>query len=129
MTFILVPSKGEDVQVNAWNWRPTLELLFATGVITENDHVLLGCQGCGGRVNAEKADQIADAVKQKLASMKPGERMLADLSESSEPKKKVVFGAGTKAEDIDSNDLYSATYEWLQTFETFCRRSGGFKVV
>ena len=88
MSFILVPSEGEDLQVNAWNWRPTLELLFAAGVITENDHELLGCHGCGGRVNAEKADQIANALSQKLASMNPGERMLADLSISSEPKRK-----------------------------------------
>jgi hypothetical protein len=43
MSFILVPSEGEDLQVNAWNWRPTLELLFAAGVITGDDHELLGC--------------------------------------------------------------------------------------
>ena len=42
MSFILVPSEGEDLKVNAWNWRPTLELLFAAGVITEEDHELLG---------------------------------------------------------------------------------------
>jgi hypothetical protein len=34
--------------------------LFAAGVITEDEHELLGCQGCGARVSAEKADRIAD---------------------------------------------------------------------
>jgi hypothetical protein len=23
MSFILIPNEGEDIQVNAWNWRPT----------------------------------------------------------------------------------------------------------
>lgn len=130
MSFILVPSEGEDLQVNAWNWRPTLKFLFAAGVITENDYELLGFQGSGGRVNAEKADQMANAVTQKLASLNPGERMLADLSVSSEPKKKVVFSPDNNVKDIiDTDDLYSTTLEWLQTFVTFCRRSGGFHVM
>ena len=129
MSFILVSSEGEELQVNAWNWRPTLNLLFAAGLITENDYELLGSQGCGGRVNAEKADQIANALSQKLASMNPGERMLANLSVSSEPKKKAVFSPDTNVKDIDANELYSTTVEWLQTFVTFCRRSGGFDVM
>jgi hypothetical protein len=86
MNLILVSVKGEDFKVNAWNWRPTLELLFAAGVITENEHELLLCQGCGARVNAEKAGGISDAVTRKLDIMNPGQRMLADLSVSSERK-------------------------------------------
>lgn len=62
MTFILVPVQGEDLQVNAWNWRPTLELLFAAGVITEIEHTLLGCHGCGAKVDSKKAAQIANVV-------------------------------------------------------------------
>jgi hypothetical protein len=128
MSFILVSSEGEDLQINAWNWRPTLELLFASGVITENEHQLLGCQGTGGSVDAEKASQIADAVTKKLDTMKTGERMLADLSVSAEPKKKIEFNPNTNDKDIDTNELYSTTTEWLGTFVEFCRRSGGFSV-
>ena len=51
MTFILVPSQGEDLQVNAWNWRPTLELLLAANVIPEDDHELMGANGCGGEAS------------------------------------------------------------------------------
>jgi hypothetical protein len=69
MSFILVPEIGEELQVNAWNWRPTLELLLAEGVISEEDYDLLEVQGCGGRVNIEKAEQIADAVGKKVMSM------------------------------------------------------------
>jgi hypothetical protein len=79
MSFILVPKEGEDLQVNGWNWRPTLQLLFAAGVITEEDHEVMGCQGCGGKVDQEKAGRIADVVAGKLSGMNPGQRMLADL--------------------------------------------------
>jgi hypothetical protein len=42
MSFILVPKEGEDLQVNGWNWHPTLQLLLAAGVITEEDYEMLG---------------------------------------------------------------------------------------
>ena len=35
MTFILVPNNGDDVQVNGWNWRPTVELLRAAGQLDD----------------------------------------------------------------------------------------------
>ena len=126
MSFILVPVNGEDLVVNAWNWRPTLELLFAAGVITEDDHEVLGCQGCGATVNEENARRIADAVTRKLENMNPGQRMLADLSVSSEAKQRAVFNNG---KDVDANELYSTTFEWLHTFVKFCERSGGFRVI
>jgi hypothetical protein len=129
MSFILVPNEGEDLQVNGWNWRPTLRLLFATGVIDEEDHEVLGCHGCGAKVDQEKADRIADVVAGKLSSMNPGQRMLADLSVSSEPKKLTVFSSNMNADDIDTNELYSTTFEWLDTFAKFCRSSKGFKVM
>lgn len=98
-------------------------------MITEEDHELLGCQGCGGRVTAEKAGQIADAVVRKLDSMNTGQRMLADLSVSSEPRKLAMFSPNINDEDIDNNELYSTTFEWLDTFVKFCRSSEGFKVI
>jgi len=80
-------------------------------------------------VTAEKADRIADAVIRKLDSMNPGQRMSADLSVSSEPKKLAIFSPNINEEDIDNNELYSTTFEWLDTFVKFCRSSGGFKVI
>lgn len=129
MSFILVPVKGEDLVVNAWNWRPTLELLFAAGVITEDDYEVLGRQGCGARVNGEKARRIADAVTRKLESMNPGQRMLGDLSVSSEAKQRAVFNPGNNDNEVETNELYSTTFEWLHTFVSFCERSGGFEVI
>ena len=128
MTLILVPSQGEDLQVNAWNWRPTLQLLLAANVITEDDHELMGAQGCGGAADAEKASRIAAVVANKLIGMAPGERLLANLLVSREPRKLAVFGPGVDA-NVDENELYSTTYEWLETFARFCQSSGGFKVM
>lgn len=129
MTFILVPSEGEDLQVNAWEWRPTLELLRATNVINEDDYERMGAQGCGGKVDAELATRITGVVAHKLANMNPGERLLADLSLSAEHKKLVVFAPNSRVDDIDVVNLYSARYEWLETFVEFCRNSGGFEVM
>jgi len=128
MSFILVPKRGEDVQVNAWNWRPTLELLHSESVISEEHYELMGVQGAGGEVDADLADRIAEAIKRRLMLMKPGERMLGDLTVTAKPKTKWVFTPETRSEEIDATDIYSATYEWLEQFADFCRRSGGFEV-
>ena len=128
MTFILVPKEGDDIQINAWNWRPTLELLFAAGVINEDEHVRMGAQFLGGKVDEAKALLIAEVVMRRLLTMNRGERMLADLSVSNEPKQPVVFSPDMKSGDIDNNELYSATYEWLDTFAKFCQTSKGFEV-
>jgi hypothetical protein len=128
VTFILVPKNGDDIQVNAWNWRPTLELLRAEGLISEEQYTLMGANGCGGQVDAALACRIADVVEKRLLSMKPGERMRADLSITDAPKVRVVFTPDTKPDEIETNELYSATYRWLESFKDFCRESSGFKV-
>jgi hypothetical protein len=128
MSFILVPHHGEDLQVNAWNWRPTLALLRDANLIDEQQLELMGCTGCGGNVNSKTANTIARFLDRQLAGMTPGQRLRADLTITGEPKKLVVFTPGTKIEDIDAVELYSATYEWLVMFRDFCRTSEGFKV-
>ena len=128
MTFILVPNQGEDLQINAWNWRATLELLYSGNLITDDEYERMGAQACGGKVDESKALAIAEFVVAKLRSMNPGERLLADLSVTQQPKKHTLFTPDMKAEDVDVNELYSATYEWLERFADFCRSSKGFKV-
>ena len=88
----------------------------------------MGAQGLGGKVDEAKALLIAEVVMRKLLTMNPGERTLADLSVSNEPKQPVVFSPDMKSDDVDQNELYSATYEWLETFVEFCRSSKGFEV-
>jgi hypothetical protein len=128
MAFILVPGRGAELIVNGWNWRPTLSLIRSAGLITEEDYERLGAQGCGGQVDAEVAGRIAAGLERRLATMKPGERMLSDLTITAAPKTDVKFTPHTKSEEIDTNDLYSVSYEWLVTFHDFCNESRGFKV-
>jgi hypothetical protein len=128
MSFILIPNQGDDVQVNAWNWRPTLEFLRAQNIITTDHAELLGCNGCGAHVDANMANRIAAAVENKLSTIAPGDRMRVDLTVTSNPKVPQVWEPDTKPDDIDVTNLYSATYEWLVTFKDFCKRCGGFMV-
>jgi len=44
--------------VNAWNWRPTLELLLNEDLIDGGRHELLGAHGCGAGVG-EELDSLA----------------------------------------------------------------------
>ena len=129
MSFIIVPKRGDDLQVNAWNWRPTLELLFREGLISEELHERMGTQGAGSEVDAELADRIAEAIERTLKAMKPGERMLADLTVTDRPKTKWVIAPETRPDELDANDMYSATFKWLAKFAVFCRSSGGFEVL
>ncbi|MGP0017132.1 MAG: hypothetical protein ACLPHP_01075 [Candidatus Sulfotelmatobacter sp.] len=128
MSFILIPSHGEHVQVNAWNWRPTLLLLHDANLIDKATYELMGANGCGGHVDAGASARIADFLELKLQSMQPGQRIRGDLSTTDKPKMLIVFTPGMKVEDVDAKEAYSATYEWLVVFRDFCRASGGFRV-
>jgi hypothetical protein len=128
MSFILIPKNGEDIQINAWNWRPTIELLRQAKLISDDLWDAMGANGRGASVDADMAGRIAAYLDQRLQSMKPADRMRADLSITSIPKKGFVITPTTKVEQIDAVEAYSATYEWLAQFRDFCRSSGGFKI-
>lgn len=128
MSFILIPNRGDDVQVNAWNWRPTLEFLRAQNIITTDHGELLGCNGCGDRVDADLANRIAAAVENKLSTVAPGDRMRVNLTVTSNPKVPQVWDPDAQPDDMDVANLYSATYDWLVTFKDFCKRCSGFMV-
>lgn len=123
MTFILVPLYAEgndDLQINGWNWRPTLELLYRARMLDDEAVQRASAQGAGGRVTAEQAVRIAEFLDRYLADLTPGQRVRYDGTVTGEPK--------TNQLDQESRDLYSATYEWLSRFRDFCRTSGGFTV-
>ncbi len=107
MSFIPIPRHGEDIQINAWNWRPTLVLLRAENFVDEETYELMGAD-CGAKVDGELAHRIAAVISRWLVRMHPGERIRADLSITAEPKKRVVFGPETHPDDVDAVDLYSA---------------------
>jgi hypothetical protein len=121
MSFILVPSQGDDLQINGWNWRPTILLLHERGIIDDEQHQRMGAQAAGGYASTELAARIASCLELELARMKPGDRLRADLRITSAPK------SGSLDAPVD--DLYSATYEWLVKFRDFCQTCGGFNVL
>lgn len=121
MSFILVPNVGSDVVINGWNWRPTLLLLSRAGLLTTEEYERMGMNGCGGCADAERAERFAEAIDAQLKRMKEGERMRADLSVTASPQPLDL--------NSDTNELYSACFEWLVRFRDFCRSSGGFEVV
>jgi hypothetical protein len=121
MTFILVPLRAsDDLQINAWNWRPTLELLYRVRLLDDEAVERAAAQGAGGRVTAEQALRIAEFLDRYLADLTPGQRVRTDGTVTSEPK--------TSRLDQEPRELYAATYEWLARFRDFCRASGGFTV-
>jgi hypothetical protein len=72
-------------------------------------------------VDGELANRFADAIERrlKLADMKGGHRMLADLTTTSDERKPVTFTPTGSADAVDVNDLYSTTYEWWSRSESF----------
>lgn len=87
----------------------------------------MGASACDGHVDAEVALRIADLVDRRLATMQPGERILGDLSVTSNPKNIVTFASHTQPEEISVVDLYSASYDWLVTFRISAGNQVGSK--
>ena len=54
--------------------------------------------------------------------------MLADLTVTSGKRVPTVFLPNGDGESADTNDTYSATYDWLVAFRDFCTQPGGFEV-
>jgi hypothetical protein len=129
MAFILISENGEEVVINAWNWRPTLELLRDATLIDDDLYERMGTFGREAKVDADTADRIADFLDERLAAMKKGDRIRADLTITDEAKKPLIITPETQIEQIDVVDTYSATYEWLVQFKDFSKASGGFEVV
>ena len=86
-----MPNYGDDLQINAWNWRPTIEFLRLEGVIDDETAERMTCHGCGGEADADLARRIGAAVARKLQNMRPGDRIRGDLSVTDAPKKVAEF--------------------------------------
>ena len=129
MSFILVDYEDDkhEVKINAWNWRPTLEIIRTFNLFDEEKLEMLGCNGVGASVTTEEAHEIGQRLRDNiLPTLKPGERILHDLTITSEPREPHDFTRSYPPEE--SLKIYSARYEWLKTFSEFCLSSKGFKV-
>ena len=129
MAFILIPKNGEDLTINAWNWRPTLELLHKNNLIDDDLYERMGTTCRGQSLKLRIAARIADFLDERLRTLKAGDRIRADLTVTNEAKKPLIFTPGMQTDQIGVVDAYSATYEWLVRFSDFVRTCGGFEVV
>jgi hypothetical protein len=121
MSVILISPTGSDVQVNMWNWRPTMLLVRKAIELDDERFELLQVNGVGASISQTEAAMIADYLDTYLADFPKDGRMLLD-------------GAITKTPDTyefyrnNWEKNYSASYSWLVEFRDFCRNSEGFKV-
>ncbi len=128
MTVILVPSTGDNMAINWWNWRPTVALLVRIGVLPagEREKRCLA-NGCGGHLSASEALRAAEHIEDLVVALKPNQRVLSDGGISETP---IDYGKPiSEWNDADIWNNYSAKYEVLKRFVEFCRRSGGFEVL
>jgi hypothetical protein len=113
MSWTLKTPNGESLDVNAWNWRPTLELLKKSGTLDADTTELLGYHS-DVELTGEQAQRIATFLETYLANIPAGGRVLHDGLITTEPDTFEFH-----RDDLDRN--YSATVEWLTCFREFCR--------
>ena len=121
VTFELEPVTGDSISINGWNWRPTLELLHRTAVLSAETLELMSFTGGGGQATSGEAERIAEFLDSYLAGLGPGDRVTFNGAVTAEPDTGEFH-----RDDLARN--YSATYEWLARFRDFCRSSGGFRL-
>jgi len=123
---ILQPNNTiDDVMINWWNWRPTVNLLLQAGAISSGEAECLSIALGTIEVSGQQAIRMADAVDAALLLLvNPGDRLLLNGQVTVAPPVHPVFRPGSDAHDMW--DWYGAQRSWLETFSTFCRLSGGF---
>lgn len=112
MSWTLEAPDGRSLDVNAWNWRPTLELLESAHVLEAETVGLLGCNVLV-ELSGEDARRIAAFLDDYLADVPAGGRVGLDGSVTTDPDTYELH-----RDDLASN--YSATAEWLSRFREFC---------
>jgi hypothetical protein len=126
MSFTLMDLGSENFEFRAsvWNWKTALEIIKSFDVISEGKLRQISYNATGTSVSAEEAQEIGEQIRDKvLPKMRPGTRMLSDLSVTDKPDD------GTLYRDADEQwKNYSVDYEWLNEFAEFCFRSKGFQV-
>jgi len=124
MTVILVPNEGEDLQINWWNWRPTLEFLRANAILDDVKIEMMGASGSGVHVNEDESLRIATFLESYLKRLRPNDRVRLDLSITDEE-----YPTELVASDPTFWKHYGARKSLLEQLHQFCRVARGFKVV
>src|SRR5690348_4835143 len=100
MTVILInlADENHDLQVNWWTWRPTLALIQTFQIIDDERIEMMGCNGTGVQISESEACAIGDAIQsQVIAKLQPEERVLLDLSTTTQPKDYTFYNGEVKS--------------------------------
>ena len=105
-----------------WNWRPTVGLLRASGVLDDVQAVLL--ESGVGEVSEDQARAVVRFLEERvLPAVGPAGRVLLDGTVTDVPDD------GTLHRDpADQARNYSADGGWLRRFAAVCRECRGFGV-
>ena len=121
MSFILEAEDGQRLIINAWNWVPTLQLLWKNQVLTKDQLDRMRYNGGDGRATAEDCSRIATFLEGYLAQLDPASRVLLEGDMTTEADTHEFH-----RDDPERN--YSATFDWLTRFRGFCERGKSFAV-
>ena len=111
------------VFVNFWNWRPTVELIRAAGLLDAPRLEGLQQQCSATRISTNEARAIARHLRDTVLPMLASEsRVLLDGTSTAAPDGLTFHRAPS-----ESHRNYSTTHSWLETFATFCESCSGFE--
>jgi len=127
MAFILKPNYGQDIMINRWNWYPTVELMVREGLLTKERAEVCRFNGCGSYITGEEADCVSVRLDSLLKRMRPGEHLLMDGTVTDVRKEHNL--PSDESPELDWDNVFSASFEWLSNFRDFCRTCNGFKIV
>ncbi len=117
-----IQNKDMELRVNAWNWRPTIELIRVSGIL---DDQLLNwmAYNAEAEITQEQAKAIGTYIQQEiLPSLDNNTHIDYDLNITSE-----IDTFELHREDLQKN--YNINPEWLAKFVHFCFTCNGFKVL
>jgi len=120
MGVILFAVNGSDVQVNWWNWRPTVGLLHRNGLLADEQAARCVSNGADGKLSEAEAVAVADFLDEVLGNLPADTALGLDGSRRTTIREPLTMPV--------TDEWYQASSEWLRQFAVFCRGSGGFRV-
>ncbi|MGI8788236.1 MAG: hypothetical protein ACR2HG_10795 [Pyrinomonadaceae bacterium] len=126
MSFTLFDLGAENFEfrANAWNWKPTLEIIKSFDIVDEGKLRQMSYNATGAKFSDEEAHIIGAKIRDEiLPKLEPNKRIFADLSITDAPDDGTFF-----RDDDEQWKNYSANYDWLKEFSEFCLKSKGFQV-
>lgn len=126
MGYDLTDRADEDriLFVNAWNWRPTVEIVRRAGLLDAPRLEGLVQQCSATLVLADEARAIARHLREAvLPSLSTDARIRLDGRVTDEPDDGTLY---RRPDEFDRN--YGATRTWLESFAAFCEASDGFEL-